>query len=181
MPSSRGGWLNTVSFATRAVLAPPGLLASTSGGLALSTEAFAGRLVGATAGMLYLPEARTTDPRFAFGLTAAWLGVCAQPWRSRAGAMAICGKALFGAIHSVVYILTPEGPGDQFWMAGSISVAVRLSLAGPLFGELGGELVAPAPWTQYRFNFTVDGQSRSAFQEKWVSGYGFVGLGLSIP
>jgi hypothetical protein len=131
--------------------------------------------------MLYLPEARTADQGFAFGLTGAWLGVCVYPWRMNAGELAFCGKALFGAIHSVVYTLTPEHPGDQFWMAGSLGVAAHVSLVGPLFGELGGELVAPAPWTQYKFNYNVGGQPQSAFQENPLSGFGFLGLGLSIP
>jgi hypothetical protein len=143
----------------------------------MSTEGSVGGVAAGTMGMLYLPEVRTGDQGFAFGLTAAWLGGCAEPWRTSVGSLAICGKALLGAIHSVVYTRPTESPGDRVWGAVSLSMSLRLRLWGPLFGELGAEALVPF----WRYQFLISPELQTTFQETWVGGLGFVGLGLSIP
>jgi hypothetical protein len=127
--------------------------------------------------MVYFPEVRAPAGNSAFGLTAASVGVCAQPWRTPAVGFEICAKVLLGAIHSVVYKLTPVSPGDQPWVANSLDASIRARLVGPLFAELGGEAIGT--WEQYTFQVT--GQSPSSFQESRLAAFGFIGLGLSIP
>ncbi len=131
----------------------------------------------ATAGMLYLPEVRTASRDFAFGLTAGWLGMCAKPWAEGRVAIALCGKFLLGAIHSVVYTLEPTGPGDRVWTSASMSLGAGIRIAGPVVAELGGEGLVP--FTRYQFQVT--GQSGSVFPEASVAGFAFAGVGVSIP
>jgi hypothetical protein len=166
----------------RVVVAAEGLLPAPAAGVSMATEASAGGILSATAGVLFLPEVRTSGQDFAFGLTAAWLGVCAQPWRNQVISLAACGMGELGALHAVVFhsavnALTPDNPGDSVWASASLSLAVRLRLAGPVFGELGGEGLVPFS----RNKFKIKDQPEPTFQEEWVSGLGFVGLGLSIP
>jgi hypothetical protein len=165
------------ALSARALVAPSGILPAPAGGLELAAEAFAGPVLGATAGMLFFPEVRTADQSVALGLTLASLGACARPWRTPAVDVELCAKVLVGAIHSVVYNrLTPVSPGDQPWAANSLAGSVRLRLVGPLFAEVGGE--ALVTWAQY--SFSVTGQSPSSLSQSRFSGFGFVGLGLSI-
>jgi hypothetical protein len=141
----------------------------------LSAEGPTGLTFHGSAGLLFLPEVRAAD--FAFGLTAGWLGVCARPWAQGRVATAICGKVLLGAIHAVVYAVEPDRPGDRIWSSASLSLGLRLRIVGPLVAELGAE--ALVPFTPYRF--LVAGPNTLIFQEAPVAGFGFAGLGVSIP
>ncbi|HXN33107.1 MAG TPA: hypothetical protein VN894_14650, partial [Polyangiaceae bacterium] len=89
---SRGGSLS----ATARVLVAAGILPGAAAGAALSADGPAGSRFQGTAGLLYFPEARNAAGDFAFGLTAGWLGVCAEPWAAGRLAVAICGKILLG-------------------------------------------------------------------------------------
>ena len=182
VPPAHGGALSSAAVAMRGVVAAQGLLPAPAPGVAIATEASTGGLLSATAGVLFLPEVRTSGQDFAFGLTAAWLGLCEQPWRNQVSSLAVCGKVQLGALHAVVFhtavnTLTPDNPGDSVWASASLSLAVRLRLVGPLFGELGGEGLVPFS----RNKFMIKDQPVPTFQEQWVAGFGFVGLGVSIP
>lgn len=169
---------NTAVFTTRALLVAPGVLPSTAGGLAFSTEAPSDQPIHGSAGLMYLPEAPTPD-HFAFGLTAAWLGVCAQPWRTPRAAFTLCATSLLGAIHAVVPAgYTPVNPGERIWAAASLSAGLRVRLIGPLLAELGGQLLVPIP----RTSFTIAHSSGPPeFREQAAGIMGFAGLGVSIP
>jgi hypothetical protein len=124
-----------------------------------------------------LPEVRTAAGDFGFGLTAAWLGACAQAWGERAVALSACGKLFAGGIHAVVYALEPTQPGDRLWAAASVSAQIRVRVVGPLVAELGAEGLVPIT----RQPFLVHGQSGTVFQESVVGAAGFAGVGVSIP
>jgi hypothetical protein len=160
----------------RAVVAA-GVLPATSFGFAWSAEAPADRVFVGTAGVLYLPEVRTPARDFAFGLTTAWLGACAQGWGARPVSLAVCGKVLLGAIHAVVYALEPTQPGDRLWAGASLAGQARFRIVGPLVAELGAEMVVPLT----RPRFRVSGESAPVFQEAPVGVAGFAGIGVSIP
>jgi len=162
-------------FSARGLLGA-GLLPQTSAGVALSAEIAVARSVDATAGALYLPEARTSVGDFAFGLTAGWGGACVRTARARAS-VSLCGKVLVGAIHSVVFTLEPAAPGDRWWAAGALSAQARLRIAGPVLAELGLEGIAPMT----RDRFVVGGRVDPVFRQGPVAGMAFVGLGVTIP
>jgi hypothetical protein len=171
-PPRRG----SLSVAARALVAV-GVLPVAGAGAALSAQGPVDRTFQGTAGVLYLPEVRTPSGGFAFGLTAGWLGVCAQPWTQGRIALAICGTILFGALHSVVFALDPIQPGDTLWSSASLSIGARVRIAGPLIAEVGAEALFPFT----REQFLVKGAGTPAFQEGSVGGFGFGGLGVSIP
>jgi hypothetical protein len=143
----------------------------------LYAEFPAARVFHATVGVFYLPEARTGGDAFAFGLTAASLGGCAQAWGERRVSLSLCGEALLGAMHAVVFELTPANPGDRLWSAASLAGQVRWRPVGPLVLELGAQGLVPFSRPQYR----VRGQPGTVFQEAAAGGAAFVGVGLSIP
>ena len=167
---------NAVRVTARAVLGT-GILPSASPGFAWSAEAPAERVLVGSAGVLYFPEVRTAARDFAFGLTAAWLGACAQAWGGRPVSLAVCAKVLLGALHAVVYQLEPTEPGDRFWSGASLAGQARFRIVGPLVLEVGGELLVPIT----RQRFMVSGQSAPVFQESAAGVAGFAGLGVSIP
>ena len=112
-----------------------------------------------------------------FGLTAASLGGCVEPWRGSGGDVAFCASALVGALHSVPYVLSPVAPGDEPWGAASLSARGRLRVVGPLSLEAGVELVVPIT----RDQFGIGSSSATAYQEAPVAGWGSVGVAVSIP
>jgi len=160
----------------RALLAA-GILPGAAVGAALSAEGPDELPFQGSAGILYFPEVRTATGDFAFGLTAGWLGACARPWATGRVSLAICGSLLLGAIHAVVYTLEPYHPGDQVWIGASLSLGMRFRLVGPIVAELGAEGLVPFQAWQ----FLISGPNKTAFQEASVAGFGFAGLGVSIP
>ena len=170
-PSSVG------SVSLRAVVAF-GLLPATSPGLALSADVPAYRWLHASAGVLYLPEQRTpATPDVAFGMTAAWLGACARPWDSSRASLSLCAAAMAGGIHSVVYALEPDSPGERPWAGASLDATLRVRLVGPLEAELGADLVFPIT----RYPFAVSPQFPNLFQQSLPAGVLFLGVGMSFP
>jgi hypothetical protein len=177
-PSPAPNGSESVALTLRGVVAG-GLLPGASPGVSLAVDLPVYRALHGTTGVLFLPETKSSDDRFAFGLTAAWLGPCAELVRGRRGALLACAKLELGAIHSVVYELvpTPEA-GERFWASGSFSLEGRLRLVGPLVAEAGAELFIPIP----RQRFSIVGQEANpVFTESAVGGAGFVGLGVTIP
>jgi hypothetical protein len=153
-----------------------GLLPQAAAGVGLSAAVAIADWASATVGAVYWPEVHTVAGDFAFGLTAGWVGGCARSGGARAG-LSVCGKVLFGAIHSVVFALEPTEPGDRPWAGGALSAQARLRLFGPVIAELGIEGIAPMT----RDRFLVHGRSDLVFQQEPVTGVGFGGLGVTIP
>jgi hypothetical protein len=168
------GW---AAVAFRGV-ASAGLLPSVAPGVALAAELPVHAFVHATGGLLYLPEQRTSDARFAFGMTAAWLGGCLLPVDLSRAKLSLCAKAEGGAIHAVDLALAPLQPGDRAWVAGSVEGVMRLRLAGPLLAEIGGDFVVPFT----RDRFVLEPQpATTVFQQGAIAGVFFVGAGMLFP
>ncbi len=113
-----------------------------------------------TAGALYTPIAPVDDGTTGFGLTALFGGAC---WGAL-GALRIgaCAGVQAGALHSVVYGLTPIAPGDRLWLGAFVEGALRWRVAGPVFVE--GALRAAVALYQQRYS--VRGRAAVAF-EPW--------------
>lgn len=154
----------------RVVVPAPGVPASVSlrGGVAVGATPLAPTLMVAfrsrhagpwhgTAGALYTPLARADDGATGFGLTALFGGAC---WGTL-GALRLsaCAGVQAGALHSVVYELTPLAPGDRLWLGAFVEGALRWHVAGPLFVE--GALRATAALYQQRYS--VRGRAAVAF------------------
>src|SRR5204863_7855459 len=99
--------------------APAGLVPGIAPTLGLAAELGprSSRFRG-TAGALWVPEARTEDGQFAFGLTAGSLGACVLvarlPLAGRASnrpvftGLETCAAAYAGAVHAVPFAFTPS-------------------------------------------------------------------------
>ena len=161
------------------VLVASGLLPGAAAGFAVAAEVPLTRWIDVTTGAFFLPEERTSNSEFGFGLTAAWLGACAVPWRARAPrvTLSLCGDLGLGAIHSVVYAFLPTNPGDRVWAGATASGQLRVRIAGPVALEAGAALVVPL----IRQPFVVQGEGTAVFQESSAAAVGFGGVGLSIP
>ena len=152
-----------------------GLLPAVSPGLALSADVAVFRWIHGSAGVLYLPEQPWQNGGFAFGMTAAWLGACAQPWESHRVTLSLCAQAMAGGIHSVVLVPEPVHPGERAWGAASLEAVLRMRLLGPLEAEVGADVVFPFT----RYPFVVEGSPQS-FQQPQATGVAFVGAGASF-
>ena len=127
---------------------------------------------------LWLPEARTSDGHFGFGLAAFALGACVDGGADGASAdLSGCASFWAGALHAVVYDLTPAAPGDWFWAAAALTPRLRVALAPRLHAELGVHLIVPVTVRP----FEVAGWTSPAFQEAPVTGLPFLGLGANFP
>jgi hypothetical protein len=165
----------TETVSLRAVAAF-GLLPALAPGLALSAEIPLLRSFAATTGVLYLPEQRTSNGEFAFGMTAVWLGACARPWETSRTSFSACATAQAGGMHSVVLGLEPAGPGERAWAGASLGAVVRLRILGPLEAEAGVDLVIPFT----RYQYLVEQKPQPVFQQGAAAGVGFLGAGLSF-
>jgi hypothetical protein len=173
-PPRVAGW-GAVTFRG---LASAGLLPSLAPGLALAAELPVRGAMHAAGGMLYLPEQRTSDAGFAFGMTAAWLGGCFLPVDLARTSLSLCAMAEGGAIHAVVLSLSPLSPGDRPWVAGSVEAVLRLRPAGPLLAEIGGDFIVPFT----RDRFVLEPQpATTVFRQGPVAGTLFVGAGMLFP
>lgn len=121
-----------------------------------------------------MPEARTADKRFAFGLTALSLGVCRTLSRARVYDLGVCGAVWGGALHAVVFDLLPEAPGDYAWAAASIAPHLRIRAAPHLHLDLGVQVIVPF----VRRSFQVSGWKDPVFQEAPVTLLPFGGAGI---
>jgi hypothetical protein len=154
-----------------------GLLPKVAPGVALAGQGVVTRAVWITGEALWMPEARTGDGRFGFGLTAFALGACFVPVRLAAVELGACGSAWAGALHAVVYQLAPVTPGDSAWAAAAASPYLRLRLAEHLHAEVGGHLLVPLT----RHPFVLGGPTDLVFREAPVTFFPFAGLGARFP
>jgi len=154
-----------------------GLLPRAAAAFSLAAQVGLADAVELTSEALWMPEVRTGDARFGFGLEAFALGACGEVARRARLDLAVCGALWGGALHAVVYTLTPVAPGDHPWAAASLAPRLRLRLAARLQLELGAQLLVPL----VRQPFTVTGLTAPVFQESPAALFPFLGLGASFP
>lgn len=153
-----------------------GLLPRSAAGVASSAEVGAGRL-RATAGLVWFPEARTSDGGFGFGLAAGALGGCFDAHRAPAVRLGLCAGAMGGAIHAVTYEVAPTNPGDHPWAALSLAGRLEVQPVGPLTLHLGLEALAPL----VRHRFLVIGRAGTVFEPPPVGAIASAGVGVTFP
>lgn len=124
-----------------------------------------------------MPEVRTSDGDFAFGLSALAIGACVDVARGAWVNLAACGSIWGGALHAVVYHLTPTEPGSYAWAGAAASPRLRIRLAPRLHLEVGAHLLVPL----VRRAFTATGRAEPVFQEPPVTVIPLAGLGTSFP
>lgn len=151
-----------------------GLLPSPAPALSLAAHVALAARVEVTAEALWMPEARTEDRRFAFGLTAFSLGVCRSLSRARAYDLGVCAAVWGGALHAVVLDLAPVAPGDFAWAAASITPHLRVRVAPHVHLDLGVQVIVPF----VRRSFEVSGWQAPVFQQAPVTLVPFGGAGL---
>lgn len=141
-----------------------------------------GRLWVRLTGLL-VPEQRTADRRFAFGMTAGFLGACfdalrvGKPAEGPALSLAPCAHVGVGEIHSVVFSLLPTEPGTRVWVSGAAELLLRVSPfspAVPLDIELGLGFLTPF----VRPRFFVIGENSTVFQQPVVIPRGNLMVGV---
>ena len=154
-----------------------GLLPQITAGVALAGHVSLGARVDLAAEALWMPEARTDDARFSFGLTALSLGACFVPVRADSVDLAACAAIWGGALHAVVFDLQPASPGDYPWVAASAAPRLRVRLGPHVHLEAGAHLLFPIT----RPPFTVSGWKDPVFRQSPVTGLPFVGLGANFP
>jgi hypothetical protein len=154
-----------------------GLLPGPAPGVGIAAYAALGRVAQLTGEALWLPEARTADGRFGFGLAAFALGACAVVADLRSADLAACGAVWAGALHAVVYDLEPARPGDYAWAAASATPRLRVRLLPRVHAELGAHLLVPL----VRRPFVVSGWAEPVFRQAPVTTLLFAGVGVHFP
>lgn len=151
-------------------IAAAGLLPNLAGGV--SAFGLLGQRRSSVAlGVSFFPAA-SLNRQFSFGLTTVDIGYCHDLLQSSSYSARTCALSHIGAEHSVVHELTPRNPGDRLFAAASLEPQISLSLAGPLFLELGA-----AAWVPFvRPQFMVG--DNTVFQTHSVAGLGYLGIGL---
>ncbi len=153
-----------------------GLLPRAAAALSLAGQVGLADSVHLTGEALWLPEVRTGDGRFGFGLSAFALGACVDVVRRARVDLAACGALWGGALHAVVYTLSPLAPGDHPWAAASLAPRLRIHLVSRLHAELGAQVLVPV----VRQPFLVTSATAPVFQESPVGLFPFAGLGASF-
>lgn len=153
-----------------------GLLPRAAFGIESAGEVGVSKRWGLSLGVSYLPEVRSSDAGFAFGLSAGFLGVCVAPVQTTAVRLAVCGEAQLGAMHAVVYSVRPLPPGDHAWAGARVGPRLRLRLGGSLWLEAGAQALAPL----IRHEFVLKDQQNPVFQSSRLTLAATVGLSASI-
>jgi hypothetical protein len=99
------------------------------------------------------PEQRTSDARFAFGMTRGAVGLCARAHPSQRFELDVCAGLSLGLVHVVTFGPTPVEPGNYAWFAGQLEGHALARVAGPLFVDLGASVAAAV----IRSDFVVAG------------------------
>jgi hypothetical protein len=151
------------------------LLPGVAPGLGLEAQIAVHPRLNAIVGLDYWPERKRAalGSRFAFGLTTGTLGLCVEALRGLVLGLALCGSAQLGAIHAVVYALTPVRPGERFWAAAALKAQLYLPL-----GRVRVSLAAlgTAPITRHRFR--ANDQDDVIFRQAALIPGGEFGLGM---
>ena len=170
-PEQRG-----MAIASRAVV-QSGILPAVSFGAELGAELPLTSALRLSVALSYLPEVRTADRRFGFGISAGGFGICYAPLERAGTMLALCGEVEAGAIHVVVYDPVPTKPGEHFWLSGRFGPRLALQIVRPVELELGAYAVFPV----IRDQFAITGVGEPVFQTSPVSLLASAGLSLSIP
>jgi hypothetical protein len=153
-----------------------GLLPGVAPGVSVTgfvgTREFAGTL-----GLAWFPETSTENAEFSFGLSSVNAGFCWEPVAAERFLAGACAEIAVGALHAVVWELSPIEPGDHAFVAAELGPYVGIELGLGLRVELGAFAAVPL----VRPNFRVQGTNESAFQSEPVGIVGFLGLGLRPP
>ncbi|WP_437736510.1 hypothetical protein [Sorangium sp. So ce1335] len=160
-------------------LASVGLIPSPGGGVSLAAAWSVLPRWTVETGAMWLPEQPATDPTFAFGLTAGWLGGCVEAIHSRAIALGLCGRVLAGAVYAVIdederYV--PTDPGARTWISAGAGARLGVRVVGPLRIETGADLIVPMT----RYSFRLEGEQPAPFEQPAVGGAAFVGVGVAF-
>jgi hypothetical protein len=152
-----------------------GLLPGAAPGFVLGAQLPIVQWLSTAFDLRFFPEQETSaeGARYAFGLSAAALGLCIEALQQPALGLSLCGLGQLGAIHAVVYDLQPTAPGDRLWAAASAKLQlhvpigrVRLALAGLL----------TAPFTRHAFK--ASGRDDTIFRQPAIAFGGELGVGL---
>jgi hypothetical protein len=173
MPPSR--MLDVVARAGAALGVLPGL--APAFGIA---STYGSESIQLAVGLSLLPEQRTDDDRFAFGLTTAAAGACYRAGLAVWLDASLCAELQVGALHAVVLDtaqLVPLGQGDHLWLAGALGPRLSWLPTGPLRLETGVLLIAPIS----RERFAIRGSADTLFQSAAVAGAAYVGVGAGFP
>ncbi|MES1186584.1 MAG: hypothetical protein ABUL60_22415 [Myxococcales bacterium] len=164
-----------LSLSMRGLLAL-GLLPRAAFGVESAGELGLSERWGLSLGLSYLPEVRSSDGGFAFGLSAGLLGVCVGAVQTPTARLVICGEAQLGAMHAVVYSVRPLPPGDHPWAGARVGPRLRLSLGGSLWLDAGVQALAPL----LRHQFVLKDQQIPVFQSSPLTLAATLGLSASI-
>lgn len=153
-----------------------GLLPRAAFGAESAGEVGLAERVGLSVGLSYLPEARTSDAAYAFGLSAAFVGLCIGAVTAPAARVAFCGEGQLGAMHAVVYSARPLPPGEHLWAGARVGPRFQLALGGGLWLEAGAQALVPL----IRHEFALKDQQAPVFQSRPVTLAASLGLSASI-
>jgi hypothetical protein len=172
--AAASGFPRTVPYALG--LASVGLLPGGALGLGLLGELELVERLSVLVALDYWPERETAGAggHFAFGLTAASLGLCANLVRVPLAGLALCGGGMLGSVHAVVLDLEPTGPGDRLWTAFRGGARLWIPEASTLRATLGLEAIVP--FTRHRF--TVRDEPGDVFRQSAVALHASLGAGL---
>ncbi len=167
--------LRLLQATVNAVLAV-GLLPGIAPGVAVHVAPWVSGRFRTSAGATFLPETLLTSGGypFAFGVSALDLGACVDLVQSRRMVLSGCGAVWVGAIHAVVFALTPAQPGDRPWAGLSAEGRWTITLFEPLIVEFHAGALVPLT----RYDFRVDGPIGGVFSQSVVTFVGGVGLGI---
>jgi hypothetical protein len=153
-----------------------GLLPSAAPGMSIAAEYRFTRALSAASELLWLPEQKTEDRQFGFGLTAASLGACVDASDNREAVPGVCGAFWAGALHATVYRLVPVAPGDWLWAAASVTPRIRFRLPASALFETGAHFMIPI----VRHPYLVETWPEPVFRQSVVAVHVFGGLGVQF-
>ena len=154
-----------------------GALPRTAEGASVTGAVALGPLVSAEIFGWLLPEVRSDDRRFGFGLAGGGGRGCLDVVGTRAIRFGPCVGMFVGEIHAVVYEQLPTEPGGRAFVATTGDVRAAWRVVGPLV--LGARAGALVPLVRNRF--FVIGEADAVFRQPALALAGELGLGESIP
>lgn len=124
-----------------------------------------------------LPEVRSDDRRFGFGLAGGGGRGCLDVVGTRRVRFGPCLGMFVGEIHAIVYEQLPTEPGGRAFVATTGDVHATWRIVGPLV--LAARASAFVPLVRNRF--FVIGEPGTVFRQPALALAGEIGVGVSIP
>ena len=153
-----------------------GLLPQTAVGMRLGADFEIVKRWNIRAGAFLLPENRTQDGRFLFGLSAFDAGLCGAIVRGDRGSVRACASGLVGELHAVVLKLEPTEPGGRLWIGANAEISGGVRIAG----SLGAEATIGATVPILRQPFLIRGESTPVFQQQAFAPFARAAVTLSF-